>query len=119
VGYHGYPRATVDLNVWIAVSSENVQRVLVALEHFGFDTKSEDLGPALAQPGKILRMGVPPLRIEIQTAASGVDFDDCHARRVDAVLDGIPVAIIHADDLKTNKRAAGRPKDLNDLDHLP
>ncbi|MBN1511553.1 MAG: hypothetical protein JXB13_06020 [Phycisphaerae bacterium] len=118
VSYHGYPRATADLDVWIAVSAENTQRLLAALKDFGFDESTQTIAHALTQPGKVLRMGVPPLRIEVQTAASGVVFDECYARRINTVLDGIPVPIIHADDLKANKRAAGRPKDLDDLDHL-
>jgi len=63
-------------------------------------------------------MGVPPVRIEMLTAISGVEFETCHARRVDAVLDGVPVSLISRDDLIINKQAAGRPKDLNDLAHL-
>ena len=64
-------------------------------------------------------MGVPPFRIEIITSVSGVSFDECHASRVSAVIDGVPVPLISLADLKANKRASGRTKDLADLEHLP
>lgn len=68
---------------------------------------------------RIVRMGMPPIRIEVMTDISGVDFQTCYARRVIAELDGIPVNIIGLDDLRANKRAAGRHKDLDDLENLP
>lgn len=119
MGYHGYPRATVDLDIWVAISPDNAHRLLVTLEQFGF---GRDVGTSielLTQPGNVIRMGLSPLRIEIQTIISGVSFTECYARRVVADLDGTPVSIISVDDLKINKRAAGRLKDLNDLENLP
>jgi hypothetical protein len=71
------------------------------------------------QEKQVIRMGVPPLRIELVTSISGVKFDECYARRVTQVIDGVEVDIIALEDLKTNKKASGRLKDLNDLEHLP
>ena len=68
---------------------------------------------------KVIRMGVPPVRIEVITTASGVDFDDCYSRREIIEIDGIPVNFISLDDLRVNKRACGRHKDMEDLEHLP
>ena len=117
VGYYGYPRATADIDVWIAVSDENAGRVVEALREFGFTVP--DLTPELfLQKDRVVRMGVPPVRIEIITSASGVDFAECYARRVVTEVDGIPVSLIELGDLKKNKKAAGRPKDLADLDQL-
>ncbi|MBN2449615.1 MAG: hypothetical protein JXR77_04460 [Lentisphaeria bacterium] len=59
------------------------------------------------------------MRLEIVTTISGVDFAACFARRTSAVIDGVPVNLIGLDDLKINKRASGRHKDLNDLEQLP
>lgn len=64
-------------------------------------------------------MGLPPIRIEITTTLSGVSFDICYANRVIDILDGVKVPLIRLEDLKINKRAAGRYKDLNDLENLP
>ena len=68
---------------------------------------------------RIVRFGVPPFRIELLTSIAGVDFDACRARAVLMEIDGLTVAVISLDDLKINKRAAGRHKDLADLEHLP
>ncbi len=118
VGYHGYPRATKDLDVWVAASPANAERLVRALREFGFN--AADLSPALfCQDDRIVRMGVPPLQIEICTSISGVSFSECFAARVTETVDGVPVNIIGLDQLKTNKRASGRHRDLDDLEHLP
>lgn len=118
VGYYGYPRPTGDMDVWIAVSPENASRVTKALVEFGF--RSEDVPDALfSDPGRIVRMGVPPIRLEIMTSVSGVEFGECYARRTLAMFDGEPVDVIGLEDLKANKKASGRHKDLNDLEQLP
>ncbi|HSA32592.1 MAG TPA: hypothetical protein P5077_02585 [bacterium] len=117
VGYYGYPRATADIDVWIAVSEQNAGRIVSALREFGFAVP--DLKPELfLQKDRVIRMGVPPIRIEVITSASGVDFAECYSRRLVVEMDGIPVSLIELTDLKRNKKAAGRPKDLADLDQL-
>jgi predicted nucleotidyltransferase len=117
VGYHGYPRATADLDVWIARNPENAQRVTEALRDFGFDLP--DLKPDLFfDENRIVRLGLPPLRIEVITSASGVTFEECYLERIRAEIDGISVNIIGREQLLANKRAAGRHKDLDDIEHL-
>jgi hypothetical protein len=69
-------------------------------------------------PDQIIRMGVPPLRLEILTSISGVDFEECYARREIAEVEGIFVPVIRLEDLKRNKLASGRLKDLADLEDL-
>lgn len=64
-------------------------------------------------------MGVPPLKIEITTFISGVNFDECYAERVVDLIDGVEVSLISLPKLKINKKASGRFKDLDDLEHLP
>jgi hypothetical protein len=118
VGYHGYPRATVDLDVWIARTPDNAARVVEALHAFGFSDPvlTTDL---FLKADQIIRMGKPPFRIEISTTISGVDFATCHTRRVNARIDGVLVPVIDLPDLRRNKKASGRFKDLNDLENLP
>ena len=118
VGYHGYVRATADMDIWIAPSVENARRVVTALQQFGFTlpTSPEEL---FLKPDNIVRMGVPPFRLEVFTSISGVDFTECFAHRVVDTIDGVPVNIISLEHLKVNKQATGRGKDLVDLDHLP
>ena len=117
VGYHGYPRATYDLDVWIAISPANAHRVVKALAEFGFDANelSTDL---FLQPDKIIRMGVEPVRIEVMTSISGVEFDECYRERVETTMNDVPVSLINLHYLKINKKASGRLKDLADLEQL-
>jgi hypothetical protein len=118
VGYHGYVRATADMDLWVRIDPRNADRLVVALRQFGFDVPA--LKPELfLQANQIVRMGVPPFRIELHTSISGIEFEQAYARRLQATIGGIEVALIHLDDLKSNKKASGRTKDLADLEHLP
>lgn len=118
VGLHGYPRATIALDVWVRPVQDNAERVVAALRAFGFDLP--EVTPALfLSPRALVRFGVPPFRIELMTSIDGVDYDACRARAVEFDIDGLTVPVISLDDLKTNTRAAGRHKDLADLDNLP
>ena len=118
VAYYGYPRATADLDVWIAVHPQNAEKVAAALKDFGFDLP--DLSTELfLKENQIIRMGVPPVRIEINTGISGVNFLDCFPGKVTDEIDGVVVNFISLTDLKVNKKAAGRHKDLDDLENLP
>src|SRR5258706_2679206 len=117
VNYHGYIRATGDMDVWIAIHPDNAQKIMAALNAFGIEDPS--LSPEVfLQDKKILRMGVPPVRVEITTSISGVEFDECYQARIVDELDGIEVNLIDLENLKKNKKASGRPKDLVDLKKL-
>lgn len=118
VGIHGYPRPTGDLDIWVALEPDNADRIVAALREFGFDTPQLNTGLFLLHDS-LVRMGNPPFRIEIMTTISGVSFDECYEKRVDAVVDGVRVSLIDLANLKENKRASGRHKDLADLDQLP
>ncbi len=118
VGYHGYARATEDMDIWVAIHPENAERLVIVLKIFGFDLP--ELKPELFLKDKqIIRMGVPPLKLEISTFISGVEFDECYQARVVDELDGVEVNLIDLEHLKKNKKASGRPKDLADLERLP
>ena len=118
VGYHGYPRSTGDMDLWLARSDANAARVIQALAAFGFSESS--LNPELfTTEHKVVRFGIPPLRIDLLTSVSGVEFQACYAQRITDLIDGIPVSVIGLEELKQNKRAGNRAKDLNDLEHLP
>lgn len=117
VGYYGYPRATGDMDVWIAVNTVNAAALSRVLRRFGFraDTVSTQ---SFLTVGKVIRMGIPPVRIDLVTRVDGIDFAQCFPRRTLARLDDVEVNLIGLDDLKANKRAVGRPKDIDDLEHL-
>jgi predicted nucleotidyltransferase len=118
VGYHGYPRATVDMDIWIGRSPATAEKMVRVLREFGFDVPnlSADL---FLREDQIVRMGVPPIRLEIFTAIPGVDFVSCYQSRVLAEIDGVSVHVISLEHLKANKKASGRSKDLADLENLP
>ena len=118
VALHGYPRATADMDVWVARDRSNAERLVSCLREFGFDTPN--LTPELFDdPNRIVRMGVAPLRIEILTEIDGVNFKDCSTRSINQSVDGELIPVISLEDLKANKRASGRAKDLDDLENLP
>ncbi|MFN5284724.1 MAG: hypothetical protein ACK5KS_07860 [Planctomyces sp.] len=89
VGFHGYPRATSDMDIWVSQSPENAGRVVAAI------------------------------RIEVMNEVDGVTFEECRPAAILAFFDGIQVPIISLGDLKRNKLASGRPKDIDDLQQLP
>ncbi|NDD29942.1 MAG: hypothetical protein EB084_16930 [Proteobacteria bacterium] len=118
VGYYGYPRATGDLDIWIPRDEATAQKMADVLRAFGF--AANEAAPSLfLEKNTIIRMGMPPYRIEVSNFIHGVELWDCLVRGLEVTLDGLPVRVISLDDLKKNKRASGRPKDLDDLEHLP
>jgi predicted nucleotidyltransferase len=118
VGYHGYPRFTDDLDIWIAVSATNAERVVNVFSDFGFDLPGLTTELFL-EANKIVRVGVEPIRIEVMTSIDGVHFEDCYRDRLEIDLEGIQVSLINLAHLRLNKKASGRLKDLSDLENLP
>ena len=115
VGYYGYPRPTGDMDIWIARNSDNADRLVGVLEEFGFTCPAE----VLLEENQVVRMGVPPFRIEVLTTIDGVKFSECYVGRVQVVLDEVEVSLISLPQLKVNKKASGRSKDITDLENLP
>jgi hypothetical protein len=114
---HGYPRATMDMDIWVMPSPQNADAVLEALRRFGaplHNLSKEDL----QKDGTIFQIGVAPRRIDILTAASGLQFEETYARSLSMNIEGIEVHIPSIDDLIRNKRALGRTKDLADAEAL-
>jgi len=117
VCYHGYYRTTGDMDLWVAVHGDNAAKLVSLIREFGFDVP--ELCEALfLEKGRIVRMGVEPVRIELLTEISGCEFAACYRQRVEASLDGIPVKIIGLADLIKNKLKSGRLKDLEDARKL-
>ena len=118
VGYHGYPRATADMDIWIAAKPDNSTKIINVFNDFGFSDSM--LQPDIfLKEDQIVRIGLPPIRIEVITTISGVSFDECYSERIIGRIDGIQVNLIDLKHLKINKKASGRHKDLNDLENLP
>ena len=115
--FHGYVRTTGDLDIWVALDHERGQsRGGHSLDRFNPPGLKAEW---FARKGAVLRIGQEPLRFDIINDIDGVTFAECYARRVEADIEGLQVNIISLSDLKTNKKASGRNKDLADLDYLP
>jgi phage replication-related protein YjqB (UPF0714/DUF867 family) len=117
VGFHGAPRFTADMDVWVGTQRGNAERLGLALEQFGFRDPEVTSGRFL-KPDTVFRIGRPPLQIDVVTEISGCDFSECYSRRETLTRDGVEISVISLDDLKRNKQASGRAKDLGDLDGL-
>lgn len=117
VAFHGHPRYTKDLDVWIEREEENAARLIAALNEFGFgsvDLTEKDF----LQPRIIIQLGTPPSRIDLLTDVKGVEFRDAYARKSTEWIDGTPLHFIGLEDLIANKRSVGRHQDLADLENL-
>ena len=111
---HGLVRATSDIDLWVRPTAANAKRVVEALLAFG--APADQLSAALfTQPDQVMQIGVAPLRIDILTSVSGLEFGDAWARKEVVDLGGLTVSVLCLEDLAANKRATGRPQDIVDL----
>jgi hypothetical protein len=111
---HGAPRFTGDFDAWVLVDPENADRVVRALDEFGFG----GLGLTSADfssPDVVVQLGYPPHRIDILTSIDGVEFSDAWSSRMVVRVDEVEIPFIGRNELLANKRAAGRPQDLADV----
>ena len=114
---HGYPRATMDMDIWVLPSPHNADAVLRALRRFGAPLHNLTREDFLKEE-TIFQIGVAPRRIDIITSASGLQFEETYGRSLSVNIEGIEVHIPSIDDLIRNKRALGRTKDLADAEAL-
>jgi hypothetical protein len=117
LAFHGVPRVTGDIDLFVRPADENAERILAALKEFGFgslDLSRKDF----TTPGMVIQLGVPPVRIDIITRVSGVPWEQANAGKVAGRYADTPVFFIGRDDFLANKRATGRAKDLADIEVL-
>ena len=114
---HGYPRATMGIDIWVMPSPENADAVLRALQRFGAPLQNltkEDL----QKDGTVFQIGVAPRRIDIITAATGLQFEETYRNSISVNIEAVEVHIPSINDLIRNKRATGRTRDLADAETL-
>jgi hypothetical protein len=117
LAFHGAPRFTGDLDILVSPEAANAQRILTALEAFGF--ASVGLTPSdFERPDQVVQLGVPPVRIDLITSITGVSWNEAWAGRVTGRYGDIPVFYIGRAQFVANKRATGRTKDVADLEVL-
>ena len=117
VAFHGHPRFTGDIDFFVESSPENAQKIVHAIDLFGFASlglKPDDF----TQPDAVIQIGFPPNRVDIITGIEAVTFDEAWSSRLTARLDGLPVSFLSKELLIRNKKAANRPQDLGDISKL-
>ena len=117
VGFHGYPRYTKDLDVWIDVSYENAENIVKALNQFGFGAggfKADDF----LTSDEFTQLGYPPNRIDLITSCEGVDFSTCYINKMQIEIDGLKINFIDYENLLVNNQTVGRSQDLADVSNL-
>jgi len=115
VGIYGNPRATKDIDFFIAIDDKNIQKLQNALYEFGAPTVENKV---FQEKGNVFRMGRSPVQIDIINEASGIRFEDCYKRRKRVKVDNLTISIISKEDLIKNKKASGRLQDLADAEYL-
>lgn len=117
VAFHGYPRFTQDIDIWVRPTRENARRVVETLSDFDFPTDKIRI-ETFTEPDVLFQLGRPPFRIDILTTVDGIKFENCYKRRIIQNWDGLELKVISLKDLRKNKQASGRDKDLVDLKRL-
>lgn len=117
LAFHGHPRYTKDLDIFIEPSAANAAAVLQALGDFGFGSVGLTVDD-FSSPGKIVQLGVAPNRVDLITAIDGVSFEEAWADRIEGTFGSVPVSFLGRTSFVKNKQAAGRPQDLADIDAL-
>jgi hypothetical protein len=117
LAFHGAPRFTGDIDLLVKPDSKNAQRILAALNDFGFG--SLDLSESdFIRQNSVVQLGVPPIRIDIITSLSGVDWDKAQAGKVSGDYGGVATSFLGKKEFILNKKSIGRKKDLADLEAL-
>lgn len=117
VAFHGHPRYTKDIDIWLSADKNNIEKLLHALKDFGFaslELKIDDF----CDPEHIIQLGYPPNRIDLLTDLKGINFNTCYENRVTVEIEGLKTHFIDLENLKKNKKATGRHQDLADLENL-
>jgi len=117
VSFHGYIRATGDIDIWVKPSFLNAEKIISVLQVFGFGSFGLSVHD-FTKEDNVIQLGYEPVRIDIMTGVSGLNFDVCYSRKITTQIGGLYMNYISLSDLKINKAATGRRQDLLDLDNL-
>ncbi|HNW59362.1 MAG TPA: nucleotidyltransferase [bacterium] len=117
VAFHGHPRYTKDIDIWLLPETKNIKNLLQALEDFGFASLELKIDDFL-DPDQIIQLGYPPNRIDLLTDLQGVNFKTCYDNKIEVEIEDTKINFIDLENLKKNKKATGRHQDLADLEKL-
>jgi len=117
LAFHGKPRHTGDLDIWIDISDDNAGKMVRVIEEFGMSSLGMERADFLKE-GVITQIGYPPLRIDILNEIDGVDFKEAYPNKLIIDVEGLPVKYIGLNDLIKNKQTSGRKQDISDVNEL-
>ena len=117
LGFHGAPRYTGDLDVFVKPDPINAKSIMQALNEFGFGAVGLTEADFIEE-GKVVQLGVPPVRVDILTSITGVQWEQAQSGRVEGWFGDLRVHYIGRDDFIANKRALGRKKDIADIEAI-
>lgn len=117
VGFHGYPRYTGDLDIWLNPTKSNAEKIVCAVNEFGF-TSYKLTVEDFTKEENVIQLGYPPLRIDLMTTLDGVDFKTCYKHKEEITIEGVKINFISYKDLIKNKKTTGRHKDIDDIENL-
>ena len=117
VNFHGYPRYTKDIDLWLWMTKSNIKKLIKAIKEFGFGSLNLKIDDFMT-PENIVQLGYEPYRIDLLMEVDGVDFEECYKRRTEAELDRTEVKFLSLEDLITAKKVSGRLQDLADAEQL-
>jgi hypothetical protein len=117
LAFHGVPRYTGDMDVFVRVSAKNAMRIMAALNEFGFGSAGLTTEDFLKE-NVVVQLGVPPVRVDIVTSLTGISWEEAYSNKVEGNYGNVPVFYIGRQEFISNKKAAGRHKDLADLEAL-
>lgn len=115
----GYSRSTGDIDIWVNKTEENFIKLQKAIRLFGLPEIAIKKEEFFSDDFDVFAFGKPPYAIEIMTAVKGLDFMNTYNNSTIEQINETPVRIIHLQNLLEAKKAAGRSKDLNDIENLP
>ncbi len=117
VGFHGHPRYTKDIDLWVLMNSNNASNIIKSVKEFGFESlglEEEDF----LNSDNIIQLGFPPNRIDLLTEIAGVEFESCYSNKLTIEFEGVTIPFISLNDLIKNKQSSGRLQDLADAEKL-
>lgn len=117
VAYHGYPRYTKDIDIWIWLNEENAESVIDVIDDFGFSSLGLVVSDFL-NPENVIQLGFPPARIDLLTDLLELNFEECFSKKEISTFEDIPINFIDVDSLIKTKIATNRPQDQVDAEKL-
>lgn len=117
LSFHGYIRNTYDIDIWLRKSQETAKKMMSVIQDF-FGETIDLTEKDFSESDEFIQLGYPPYRIDLLKTISGIEFDQCFKSRLVTEKSGIKINYIDLENLKKNKKASGRSKDIADLDNL-